>query len=405
MSTLEEKIAPEALDNIHEIMINDHAELYHNAFTDDESKMALGILLKELFPKVLDTEAKVQHVVRELVGMGLIEEIRSDERVTDIGFDGNRLWIQGNGFEKYSVPFEIEDADKVVSKFSSSTRKELTAKKDILNTSKDRMRLNAVHKNVAKNGMTFAIRISRPGLALNEENFETFAPLYMLDFIKAVAQTRSNIMISGDTGTGKTEFQKLFINYIRPKERIAFIESNKDMYIKETFPERDIFYWVSNEKTTIEHLISHAALRSHPVWIMVAEVVGREVYQMMNGILTGHKIATTLHSVDARAQPYRLLGMAKEGYNIDENMFLDNFYRYVDWGFHIEKTEVEDGKEIRYLNEVVAFNSDHSATTVFKQEFVGDGFEIETGALPANFIKKLKKFRVNYEGSEFRKEG
>lgn len=395
---LEELVTKATLDEINKILIKDHAELYHKSFTDEDSKESLKIVIVEEFSGVLDTPEKVEYVIRELVGMGLIEELKSDERVTDIGFDGTRLWVQGNNIEKYSLSFEKDEAIKTISKFSSSTGKELTAKHDILNTSKDRMRLNAVHDSVAVDGTTFAIRVSRPGLVLNEDNFASFAPLYMLDFLKAAAQTRSNILISGETGTGKTELQKLFINYIRSKERIAFIETNKDAYIKETFPERDIFYWVANERTSVEKLISTAALRSHPVWIMVAEVVGREVHQMVNGILTGHKIATSLHSVDARAQPHRLLGMVKEGYNVDEKMFLDNIYRYVDFGFHIEKVEAEDGKEIRYLNEVVAFNSDHSATTIFKQDFVGDGFEYEIGALPAEFLKKLKKFRVDYTG-------
>ncbi|AYK68284.1 type II/IV secretion system protein (plasmid) [Bacillus subtilis subsp. subtilis] len=396
---LKEPITKETLDQINKILTEDHAELFHQAFIKEDSKEALKIVVKELFSNVLDTSEKVDYAIRELVGMGLIEQLKSDERVTDIGFDGNQLWVQGNDIVKYSLPFEEDEAIKTVSKFSSSTGTELTAKRNILNTSKDRMRLNAVHNSVAVDGTTFAIRVSRPGMALNEENFASFAPLYMLDFIKAAAKTRSNILISGETGTGKTEFQKLFINYIRENERIAFIETNKDIYIKETFPERDIFYWVANEVTSIEKLISHAALRSHPVWVMVAEVVGREVYQMVNGILTGHKIATTLHSVDARAQPQRLLGMAKEGYNVDDKMFLDNIYRYVDFGFHIEKIPVGNGKEIRYLNEVVAFNSDHSASTIFRQDYVGDGrFVIEHGTLPAEFLKKLKKFSVDYTG-------
>ncbi|MED1738187.1 ATPase, T2SS/T4P/T4SS family [Bacillus swezeyi] len=387
-------IEKETLNIIKNSLREDHPELYHKAFTIDEEREAFRILIADIHGDLLDSPEKVDYVVRELVGMGLIEELKSDERVTDIGYDGDKLWVEGNGIEKYSIPYEENEAIKLISKFSSSTGKDLTIKHNILNTSKDRMRLNAVHKSVAVDGTTMAVRVSRPGLALNEENFTSFAPMYMLDFIKAAAETRSNILISGETGTGKTELQKLFIKYIRPKERIALIETNKDMHVKETFPDRDIFYWVANETTSQEDLIAKAALRSHPVWIMPAEVVGREVYQMVQGVLTGHRTATTLHSFDARATPYRLLGMAKQGYNVDERMFLDNIYRYFDFDFHIEKTI--DGQ--RYLSEVVEFHSDHSATTVFKQDYIGDGFEVTIGELSPSFYEKLKKFRSNYKG-------
>ncbi|MGM0941313.1 MAG: ATPase, T2SS/T4P/T4SS family [Bacillota bacterium] len=371
-----------------------YAEVFHNAFTDPIEKEVLRKILEERYKDLFSNQEKLDSIMRQVVGFDFVEDLARDKRITDIGFDGDKLIIEGNGIEKYIEPeINEEEIIQLIAKFSNSTGKELTAKDPILNTSSNHFRLNAVHTQNAVNGTTMAVRVTRPGLAITEENFENFAPLFVLDFLKAAVKARSNIFIAGDTGTGKTELQKLMISFIPFEERIALIESNKDLYAKENFPDKDIFYWVANGTATVEELIAYAGLRSHPVWIMVGEVLGREVYQMTQGILTGHKFTTTLHATDARAIPRRLLGMAKMGYNIDENMFLDDIYRYVDFGIHTEKI---DG--IRYLSEIVEYHHDHTATTVFKQVKNKNGFERTTGKLSSKFYERAMKYDSDFKG-------
>lgn len=388
-------IQPETIELIRTRLKQNHAELYLDSFGNSEAKEVFRKIIKDEFGDLLKTEEQVEYVLRELIGLSFIEYLVEDKRITDIGFDGEKLIVEGNGVEKYTLDGVTEDdINKLIAKFSNTTGKELTAKDPILNTSKTHLRLNAVHPAIAVNGTTMAIRVSRPGLALTEENFEDFAPDYVLDFLKAAVKSRSNILICGETGTGKTELQKLLMSFIPFKERIGLIETNKDLYAKENFPRKDIFYWVANGTTTVEDLIAYAGLRSHPIWIMVGEVLGREVYQMIQGILTGHKFMTTLHAVDARAIPKRLLGMAKMGYSVDENMFLDDIYNYVDFGVHIKKI---DG--VRYLSEIVEFNGDHTATTVFKQIKTKDGFERQIGTLSDKFLfEKVKEAQLDYQG-------
>lgn len=389
-----ELIQSETMELIQTKLKEDYARLYLEAFSEEESREAFKKVIKDEFGDLLDTEEKLEYALREIIGLSFIEYLVEDTRVTDIGFDSDKLIVEGNGISKYTIDGISEDEiTKLIAKFSNTTGKELTAKDPILNTSMNHLRLNAVHRANAINGTTMAIRVSRPGLALTEENFESFAPKYVLDFIKAAVKVRSNILICGETGTGKTELQKLIMSFIPFEERIALIETNKDIYAKENFPDKDIFYWVANGTTTVEDLIAYAALRSHPIWIMVGEVLGREVYQMIQGILTGHKFTTTLHAVDARAIPSRLLGMAKMGYSIDEKMFLDDIYNYVDFGFHIKKI---DG--VRYLSEIVEYHSDHTATTVFKQIKTKNGFEREIGPLSNKFFEKTKEFAIDYDG-------
>ncbi|PKR83055.1 CpaF/VirB11 family protein [Heyndrickxia camelliae] len=387
-------LSDETIDTIRTDLREHHAELYRKAYSDSESREVLKSVLLAKHKNIIDSEEKAESVLREIVGFSFIEDLIEDNRITDIGFNGTDLIVEGNGISKYKIESVTEaDIHKLIAKFANSTNRELTAKDPILNTSKDRLRLNAVHKQNAPYGTTMAIRVSRPYLALNEENWNDFAPNYILDFCKAAVKTRSNMIIVGETGTGKTEFQKTLISWIPFEERIALIEGTLEMCIKELFPDKDIFSWVASNNVTIEQLISLAGLRSHPVWIIVGEILGREVYQMLQGILTGHRFITTGHAVDARAIPKRLLGMAKMGYQVDDKMFLDDIYNYVDFGFHLKK---RNGR--RFLSEIVEFNSDHTATTVFKQVITKDGLKPIIGKLSNQFHERLIEFDCDYEG-------
>ncbi|TRZ39276.1 type II/IV secretion system protein (plasmid) [Niallia circulans] len=388
-------ISEDLLLEIKNDLRENHAEEFQEAFADLETREVLKKIIANKHGSILNDDEKLESVVRELVGLGLVEELREDLRVTDVGFDGTKLIVEGNGIEKYSLETVSEnEVIKLIAKFSNSTGKEISSKNPILNTSKDFMRLNAVHKQNAPSGTTMAIRISRPYMALSEENFKDFAPLEILEFLKAAVKGRSNMVIAGETGSGKTEFQKLLMSYIPFKERMAVIESTIDIYAKELWPDKDIFSWLATEGVSIEELIAYAGLRSHPVWIIVGEILGKEVYQMLQGILTGHRFMTTAHAYDARAIPKRLLGMAKSGYEVDDKMFLDDIYSYVHFGIHLKKI---NGR--RFLSEIVEFHGDHTATTVFKQRMKKDGsLDISYGELSQDFFERIHELGSDFEG-------
>ncbi|MGM0817456.1 MAG: ATPase, T2SS/T4P/T4SS family [Bacillota bacterium] len=397
------KISKETIFELEEFLIENQPAIYNQAFKNPDEKDALRELVEEYLKNSIpeeDLTEDIDFIMSELVGLGIIDELRKNPNVTDIAYDGTQLWVKGNGFKKYRLDLPQIDAQRIMSKVLSLTKKELTLQNDTVNTSYDLMRINMVHDSVAVDGQTFAIRMSKIGLALNQENFDQFAPPYILDFLEAVALTRSNILISGETGTGKTEFQKLFMSLIDDSKRINFIETNKDMHAKETFPKKDLFYWIAQSNEKIAHLIQTASLRSDVDWLKVAEVVGAEVYQMYQAMLTGHRVSSTLHAFDARAQFPRLLGMVKEKHSVDDKTFLDNLYRYFDFGFHLEEAEFEDGTTQRFLAEIVAYHSDHTITTVFKREFDGYVFIDTVNELPNEFNKKLKRYRSKFKGFE-----
>jgi len=183
--------------------------------------------------------------------------------------------------------------------------------------------VNAVHRSVSPFGTTLALRFSESKLVLNYQNFSDFAPPNVLNLLEAMVKTRGNIVISGETGSGKTELQKFLTGFIPFEEKIVLIEDTADSRLKEIYPEKDINSWISSEIVSFTDLIK-AALRNNPTWIILSETRGKEAYEMLQAVLSGHKMITTLHAVDVRAIPKRFVNMIKIGYSVDESSVLDD---------------------------------------------------------------------------------
>lgn len=388
---------------IYEIQImlkKDYPELLLESFVDDIAREALKEIIKKEHSVFLDSEDKIEQVVQEIVGLGVIESILKTEGVTDISYNGTELVVNTNQkkFKYKQKDVDENYVEKIIQKFANAVGKEFTPKNPILDASFKNLRINAVHKSVSPFGTTMALRYSKPKLALHDKNFEEFAPKHVLSLFEAMVKTRSNIVISGETGSGKTELQKLLAGFIPFEEKIALIEDTVDSHLKNLYEDKDIHSWVTSGRVSFTDLIK-AALRNNPAWIILSETRGKEAYEMLQAILSGHNMITTLHAVDCRAIPKRFINMMKIGYEIDEHSVLEDIYNYFQFGIHIEKTEI-NGKIVRYLSEIVEYLPDKTATTIFKQDREGNKFIQHTGQCSDLFSKKLKKYDITLDWGE-----
>jgi len=186
--------------------------------------------------------------------------------------------------------------------------------------------------------------------------------------------------------------QKLLVGFIPFNEKIALIEDTIDSHLKNLYKTKDIHSWVAAGNTSFTDLIK-AALRNNPAWIILSETRGKEAYEMLQAILSGHNMITTLHAVDCRAIPKRFINMMKIGYAVDEESVLDDIYNYFQFGIHIEKTEI-NGRVVRYLSEVVEYTADKRAITIFKQQRKGNHISPVKGVYSKEFVKRLEKYSI-----------
>jgi len=403
-------VTQETLKKIEDDLRNRYATKIIAARKNQKIKDRLIAIITTDYKHLLSTSKETRkkqasYIVTAIVGTGIIEMlINANQAITDIGFNGADLTIETND-EKIRVPgallgIDEQYIDKTIQKYARANNKEFNETLPILDGMIGNVRISAIHEVLSPSGATLSLRISRPALALNKDNFQNFAPLYILELLEKIVKTNANIFISGETGSGKTELQKLLLSFIDAREKIVLIEDVQETHAKALFPKKDVLSWITGKNIGISDL-TKAALRNNPKWIIVSESRGKEAYEMLQAILSGHNIISTLHATDALAISRRFVNMCASGYEVNEEMLTDDFLRYVDFGIHVERMEI-DGKIIRYLSELVEYKPADLSTTVFKQYYSPKlkQFIAETGKLSTSFKQRMERKGLEFEFSK-----
>ena len=320
--------------------------------------------------------------INEIINNSFLKELLEDESITDIRYNGTDLWVQYNDrpYMKSSIQPSLDEVRRVVKQIAMEQKKDITNSNPILDTDFEYLRVNAVHDSVSPDGMTLAIRVSRPKLAVR--NIEDLVPkithsvddtIQNIDkerinknpiesLLKVLILSGNNILISGMTGTGKTELQKLLVGFIPNSQSINLIEDTRDSHIKALYPEKDIMSWQTltsddrEKKITMQDLV-RASLRNNPDWVIVAETRGAEASDMLDSAKTDHYIITTVHAKDAMRIPSRLIPMIKQSpayQSIDEQIIGKDITELFKFGIHLE-LEFVNNKAVRRIKEIVEY--------------------------------------------------
>lgn len=312
-----------------------------------------------------DGDVKQQKIIRQekeiekLLRNSFLKPFLLDEHITDISYNGTALWVQSNKIGRYK-PKEQPTHDEVYrlgKQIADIQGKEFTTNSPILDTDLSYLRVNFVHHSASPSGCTFAIRVSKPRLVTTE--LSSFANEDVAKLLEVLVKAEKNIIISGRTGAGKTELQKLLVNFIDAHKKITLMEDTMDSHIKELYPEKDINSWRtltedSREKKITFHDLIKAGLRNNPDWMIVAETRGSESYSVLESALTDHAIITTLHANGAGAIPSRLISMIGQSYQVNELLLGQDIVNTFRFGIYLTAEFTKQGIE-RYIREIVEF--------------------------------------------------
>lgn len=244
-------------------------------------------------------------IQNEITGYGPITELLQDDSITEImvnGPDAIYVEVDGKLVKEESVSFINEKhIIRTIQRIVQPLGRTIDAANPMVDARlRDGSRLNAIIPPLSLKGPVLTIRKFAKNLeSIDDLLIKGALTNEMAIFLEACVKAKSNILISGGTGTGKTTLLNILSSFIGEEERIITIEDAAELRLKQKHVislETRLMNYEGEGEVTIRDLVRNS-LRMRPDRIIVGEVRGKEAFDMMQAMNTGHEGSiTTLHA-------------------------------------------------------------------------------------------------------------
>lgn len=337
----------------------------------------------------------------EINGYGPITDLLDDKDITEIMVNGkNEVYIELDGrvIKDDTVSFINEDhIIRTIQRLIQPLGRTIDTANPMVDARLlDGSRLNAVIPPLSLKGPVMTIRKFKEELA-NIDDFlrtGTLTP-YMARFLEACVQAKLNIIICGGTGSGKTTLLNVLSSFINHDERIITIEDAAELKLEQEHVislETRLTNYEGEGEVTIRDLVINS-LRMRPDRIIVGEVRGKEAFDMLQAMNTGHSGSlTTMHAnspIDALNRLETMVLMA--GMEIPIPAIREYIENAIDIVVQVQR--LSDGKrKITSISEVVGFDHDAIALKeifAFKQTGLLDNKEVNGEFLMNDYVPRV----------------
>ena len=274
------------------------------------------------------------------VDFGPLKQFLDNDDVTDISYSNNgQVWLKTLSKGVYRVENTGIDntlIEKIAFQCANTMGKSFNMANPFLDAESAELRLNFVHDSIARNGVALLVRKTPAKIRLKKEQIieDDYIRLDIHDFLLKCVEGHCKILVSGETGSGKTEFIKYLASHTKENEKLITIEDTLELHLDRIFPQRDIVSMKTNNIASYSDVLV-TCMRQNPRWILLSEVRSAEaVMAVRNSISSGHNILSTIHADKASAIPSRLYSLLES--NLDLEQFLRSIHRYVQLGVHIK---------------------------------------------------------------------
>jgi pilus assembly protein CpaF len=265
-----------------------------------------------------DVLSALAAVDRELTGAGPLEPLLQQEGVTDVLVNGpGEVWVdRGNGLERASVRFPDDAAvERLARRLAALGARRLDAAAPYVDARlPDGVRLHAVLSPVAANGTCISLRVPpRHTFTMRDlEHAATVAPPVAV-LLRAMVAGRLAFLVSGGTGAGKTTLLSTLLGLVDAAERIVLVEDSGELR-----PDHPHVVRLESRPANVEGSgaitlrdLVRQALRMRPDRLVVGEVRGAEVTDLLAALNTGHEGGCgTVHANRPQDVPARLEALA-----------------------------------------------------------------------------------------------
>ena len=262
-------------------------------------------------------EALVDEVIDEVMGLGPLEPFLKDPTVSDILVNSyENVFVEREGrLVKTHARFKDErHLMRIIQKIVGAVGRRVDESQPWVDARlPDGSRVNVLVPPCAVDGALLSIR-KFAKIPFTIERLIEFGSIdrRMALTLELIVRSRLNVLISGGTGTGKTTLLNAMSTFISDKERIITIEDTAELQLQQSHVGR-----METRPANVEHLgevsqrdLLRNALRMRPDRIVMGEVRGAEVLDMLQAMNTGHEGSmTTVHANSPRDALTRLENM------------------------------------------------------------------------------------------------
>jgi len=317
-----------------------------------------GELSRELEEQhgVLEAD-RLQRIQRDLIGLGPLEPLLADVKVGDILVNGaDAIWYEREGRLYRSEQCFEDEAHlmRIMDRLISRSGRRIDESSPMADARlPDGSRVNAVVRPAAVDGPQLSIRRFVGGQRLLADWVSAGSMTQeAANMLKALVRQRVNLIISGGTGAGKTSLLNALSACIDSGERILTLEDAAELKLSQPHVVR-----LESRPPNLEgkgeitmRMLLRNALRMRPDRLIVGEVRGDEVIDLLAALNTGHRGSMgTVHANSASDALVRLASMAAVALGQSHPEMLSAQIRAaVDVVLHLERDE--EGK--RHLRSV-----------------------------------------------------
>jgi len=366
------------------------------------------ISIKNIIMSIAEQEELLTDICNDVLGYGPLEPLLERDDIADIMVNGAKVtYIEVDGkMEKTNVKFRDNDQlMNICQRIVSQVGRRVDDSSPICDARlADGSRVNVIAPPLSLDGPTLTIRkFKKDKLTLDQlVKFGAISP-EGAEILQIIGRVRCNIVISGGTGSGKTTLLNCLTNYIDEDERVITCEDSAELQLQqphvvrlETRPPN----LEGEGMITMTDLVKNC-LRMRPERIIVGEVRGPEVFDLLQAMNTGHDGSMgTIHANTPRECLNRMESMiAMGGFTLPAKTVREIIVGSID--VIIQAARLRDGsRRITHITEVLGLEGDVIITQdVFEYKMTGEdangklsGIHMSTGVGRPKFWERAKYF-------------
>jgi pilus assembly protein CpaF len=350
---------------------------------------AITEILNEEGRLLTDTDRArlVEEIKNELLGLGPLEPLLWDDDVSDILVNGpNQVYVERQG-KLYLTDVRFNDDQHlmlIIDRIVSQVGRRVDEASPMVDARlADGSRINAIIPPLALDGPSLSIRrFGKKRYTVDDLIEKETVTADMVEFMQAIVKARLNVLVCGGTGSGKTTMLNCMSSFIPSDERIVTIEDSAELLLQqphvvrlETRPPN-----VEGKGEVTQRELVKNCLRMRPDRIIVGEVRGGEVFDMLQAMSTGHDGSiATVHANTPRDAIQRLeMMMLLSGASIPQRAMRQQIASALNLVVHVSRL-VDGTRKMMKISEITGMEGDMVMMQdlfEFKRTGIGQGGKV-----------------------------